>query len=195
MFFNLKRWIGKILLLIILPSAIFISYHNSESQAEGYGYSPFTYVFPGGVVSLESTSSIWGWAWLGIFEKQRLNFGTIDRPSIDVLVTVDFQGNLSGSATFLDTSTGAAGAYGIIGSSYNTISISATQLETYPLMKYAELKGRYPYAGTFSLTQGASNLVPPGWGRKLEVAGSLKVAAGIPAGHYSPEFVISVNYD
>lgn len=146
--------------------------------------------------SVTSTTFVYGLPFLAIFEDHSLNFGTIAKPTTNVTAKVGFNNQLSGTAQFLDTSTASRGSYKIFGSFFNTINISATDLGTYPqYMKYVKIKGKYPGSGNFNMLQGLGGLAPPGFGKQLKVAAKLKISSGTPDGDYSPEFVISVNYD
>ncbi len=146
--------------------------------------------------SINSIAYIYGIPYISVEEVKKLNFGTISRPISDVHATVKFNNSLSGTAHYLDTSTGSAGEYKIHGSYFNTISIQAQDLGTYQFMKFMRMQGRYPgnFSG-FNLFQGAANLLPPGNGKILKIAAQLKVKGNTPQGDYSPAFSISINYD
>jgi hypothetical protein len=132
---------------------------------------------------------------ISIVELQRINFGEIESPHSDAFVKVSHTGQYGGTVNFLDSSNISPGKYKIYGNNNLTISVKATDLHSYPFLKYTHIVGTYPGSAPFSLLNGAGNLMPPGNGKMLKVGAALKISANTPTGHYKPEFKIEVMYD
>jgi hypothetical protein len=156
----------------------------------------FLFIFLGASSSINSVSYIHGLPFISIEEVKKLNFGTISTPTSNVTATVRFNNMLTGTAQYIDTSTGSAGEYKVYGSFVNAISIQAEDIGTYTYISFKRMRARYPGSnGAFNLFQGASNLQPPANGSLLKISAQLKVEGNTPQGNYSPAFSISIYYD
>ena len=134
-----------------------------------------------------------------ITENQKLDFGTIQKPTSTVTVQVNTAGALVGggtTATHIDSSTVQEGDYTIAGSSLDTVDISATDNATVSGISFTALTGDYGAATGLNLLTGATNqAAPTAAGTALKVGATLSVTNAVAEGDYAPGFTITANYN
>jgi hypothetical protein len=135
---------------------------------------------------------------LTITEVQKLNFGTIEKPTTNVAVQITNAG-ISGAgttATLVNTTTIKEGRYTIAGSSLNTINISATNNGNITGLTFTAITADYGTATGLNLLTGAANqAAPAATGTLLKIGGTLTVASTVTEGDYAPGFTITANYN
>lgn len=158
-----------------------INFSSLPTTAEGFLFNSFFKLY----------RKIW------IVELKRLNFGTIESPASTGYIKVNMQGEFGGTPeiNFMDTSMISNGLIRIYGSSFLTINIKATNLNTYSFINYEGMRGSYPGIINFDLFTGQANLLPPGNGKNLTIGAKLRVNGGVASGDYEPAFKIEVFYD
>lgn len=135
---------------------------------------------------------------LDLVELEKMNFGTIEVPTQDIIVHIKTDGKIGdkNTASYLDQSSISAGKYKIFGSNNSAINISARNGGRVPNMSFKKIDAIYQNQSGELIDEGLSNLdAPTTQGSELTIGGSLEVKSGVVEGSYSPDFILEISYE
>lgn len=133
---------------------------------------------------------------INLAEIQKLNLGVLVKPGQKQIIEITPEGGIGSSttATILEQSDISSGKISVVGSEGKNIQVDAAYTNNVPNINFLEVKGNYDSMESNLLT-GMTNITSSESQKDLLFGAKVEISEQITEGDYSPELVLSVNYE